>query len=189
VFHLNSIDVDASGNLLVSSRNTDAVYYVERATGKIAWKLGGTATNKDGAQIIRVTGDPETSFGRQHDARFQPGGHVSMFDDHTDLPGTARAIEYAIDLGAGTAQPVWEYRGPQDMAAMGGFRRYGGTNVVAWGLPSDLTTFSGAFTEVDDDGHDLLDVTFARGDSTYRAVKVPLGDLDLDVMRATAGRP
>src|SRR6266540_329961 len=40
-FHVNSIDVDADGNLLVSARNTHAVYKLERRTGEILWRLGG----------------------------------------------------------------------------------------------------------------------------------------------------
>jgi hypothetical protein len=190
VFHFNSIDVDAKGNLLLSARNTSAVFYVERPGGRVLWKLGGAAFSKDGAQIVRVLDDPEGSFGSQHDARFQPNGHVSMFDDHTGMRGPARGVEYDIDFAAGTARVAWSYAGPQNASALGSFRRYpGGSNVVAWGLPSDPSSFAGAFTETDDDGHDLLDVSFAEGDSTYRAFKVPLSTLDIGVMRATAGRP
>ncbi|HEX8794738.1 MAG TPA: arylsulfotransferase family protein [Polyangiaceae bacterium] len=190
VFHFNSIDVDAHGNLLLSSRNTSAVYYVERPGGRVLWKLGGAPYSKDGAQIIRVVGDPEGGFGSQHDARFQAEGHVSMFDDHTGLAGAARGIEYAIDFGAGTARVAWSYIGPGNAGALGSFRRYpDGSSVIAWGLPSDPTRFAGAFTEVDGAGHDLMDVTFQQGDSTYRAFKVPQPTLDISVLRATAGRP
>ncbi len=106
-FHCNSIDVDALGNLLVSTRNTDAVFCVDKATGKVTWKLGGTAYSKDGAQLLRVVDDPQGSFSGQHDARFQPDGKVSMFDDHTNLPGVARGVEYAIDLASSTAHVAW----------------------------------------------------------------------------------
>ena len=40
-FHINSIDVDADGHLLVSARNTWAVYKVHRRTGEVLWRLGG----------------------------------------------------------------------------------------------------------------------------------------------------
>jgi hypothetical protein len=33
--HMNSIDVDTDGNLLISARHTSAVYKVDRSTGKI----------------------------------------------------------------------------------------------------------------------------------------------------------
>jgi len=190
VFHLNSADVDASGNLLLSARNLDAVFYVERASGRILWKLGGAPYSKDGAQLMRVVGDPETSFYAQHDARFLPGGHISLFDDHSTHGGVARGVEYALDLQAGTARLVWEYRGAVTAAAMGSLRRYAdGATLVAWGLSSQPLTFSGVFTEVDAAGHDLLDVGFAEGEATYRAVKVPVSSFDLDALRATAGHP
>jgi hypothetical protein len=41
-FHCNSIDVEpATGNLLVSGRHMDSIFYIERSTGKILWKMGG----------------------------------------------------------------------------------------------------------------------------------------------------
>jgi hypothetical protein len=43
-FHCNSIDVDpANGNLLVSSRNMNSVFYIDRSTGKVVWKMGGSS--------------------------------------------------------------------------------------------------------------------------------------------------
>ena len=41
VYHCNSIDVNDSDELLISARHLDAVFLVSRATGSIAWKLGG----------------------------------------------------------------------------------------------------------------------------------------------------
>ena len=40
-FHVNSVDVDADGNLLVSARNTWAVYKLDSETGRVIWRLGG----------------------------------------------------------------------------------------------------------------------------------------------------
>ena len=40
-FHANAVDLDSDGNFLVSSRNTSTVYKIDRATGKIMWRLGG----------------------------------------------------------------------------------------------------------------------------------------------------
>ena len=40
-FHINSIDVDADGDLLVSARNTWAVYKIARRDGRVVWRLGG----------------------------------------------------------------------------------------------------------------------------------------------------
>ena len=39
--HLNSVEVDTDGNLLISARNTWTVYKVDRSTGAVLWRLGG----------------------------------------------------------------------------------------------------------------------------------------------------
>lgn len=186
VFHCNSIDVDSSGNLLVSSRHMNSVFYIDKASGKIQWKLGGTAYNKDGAAIIAVTGDREGSFQMQHDARFEANGDISVFDDHGEVAGAgvARGIEYALDHTANTATIAWEYDGTTQSAYMGSFRRYSdGENVIGWGGTPDWR----ALTEITPDGGDVLDIYFAKGNSSYRSVKVPITQLDIDVMRASVG--
>jgi hypothetical protein len=210
VFHCNSIDVDpSSGNLLVSSRFMDSIFYVEKASGKILWKMGGASFTKDDTTYVPVA-DP---FHGQHDARLLPGwapscaggaGQVSMFDDETNGPLFARAMVYDVvvgDLDAGTAgcdgglpesgapgaRVAWKHEASFSSTVAGSFRiSADGSRVIGWGTagPGDP-----AFTEVDEDGHDLLDFRFPDGDQTYRAIKVPLTAFDLSVLRNTAGLP
>lgn len=40
-YHANSIAVDRDGDLLVSMRNTSAVYKIDHQTGDVLWTLGG----------------------------------------------------------------------------------------------------------------------------------------------------
>jgi hypothetical protein len=183
VFHCNSIDVDSQGNLLMSSRHANAAFYIDRSTGTIQWKLGGTEYNKDGAAYIDVQNDPETTFSMQHDVRFQPNGDVSMFDDHGAGPGVARGVEYALDFSTNTATPVWSYLGTAQSQYEGSCRRYAdGESVVGWGY---ITTDPRAFTEVNANGDDVLDVAFGEENVSYRAVKVPVSQLDIQVLRET----
>ena len=72
-FHVNSVDVDGDGNLLVSARNTWAVYKVDRTSGQVIWRLGGKRS--DFAMGNRA------GFAWQHDARRQPDGALTLFDD------------------------------------------------------------------------------------------------------------
>ena len=44
------------------------------------------------------------------------------------------------------------------------------------------------FSEVDRNGHDLLDVYLVGDYWSYRAIKVPTTQLDLDTLRKTAGQ-
>jgi hypothetical protein len=188
-YHCNSIEVDGSGNLLLSFRHTSSLYYVDRTTGAVLWKLGGTSYNKDGATYVQVTSDPETTFNMQHDARFMPNGDVTMFDDHGADGGksseVARGVEYAIDHVANTAKVVFQYLGVGESMWTGSFRRYAdGDSLVGWGyVPGDPRIA----TEIDAAGNDVLDIT-SDGGNSYRALKVPLTQLDITVLRATAAQ-
>ena len=44
-FHINSIEPDSDGNLLISARSTWAGYLLERDTGKVLWRLGGNKSS------------------------------------------------------------------------------------------------------------------------------------------------
>jgi Arylsulfotransferase (ASST) len=72
-WHINSIDVAADGSWLVSMRNTWAIYKVNPSTGAIVWTLGGQHSD------FAVPADVAWAF--QHDARWQPDGQISMFDN------------------------------------------------------------------------------------------------------------
>ena len=45
-FHINSVDLDGDGNLLVSGRSTHTVYKLDRS-GAILWRLGGKRSDFD----------------------------------------------------------------------------------------------------------------------------------------------
>ncbi len=199
-FHCNSIDVDpTNGNLLVSARNMDAVFYLDRLSGTVLWKLGGTSYNKDGAKYVNV----EDPFYAQHDARFQTWaatcggvGQISVFDDHSTRPGPARGLVLDVTIGAAgsgacgvgvasTAFDAWSYAGAANSYDRGSFRILAdGSRIIGWGFGS---TRNLVFTEVDSQGHDLLDFFFTNGEFSYRAVKVPLSAFALSALRANAG--
>ncbi len=185
VFHCNSIDVDQDGNLLVSARHMDSVFMVSKATGAVLWKLGGATYCKDDAGYVTVEDDPQTTFYRQHDARLLPEGGLSMFDDQTSMHGPARGVVYSLDVDAGTATWVWQYDGRGSSEVMGSFRiSSDGSRVIGWGTPGGGDP---SFTEVDVNGHSLLDFVFPDGTQSYRAVKIPASAFDINLLRATAG--
>jgi hypothetical protein len=201
-FHCNSIDVDpVNGNLLVSARQMDSVFYIERTTGSVLWKMGGRDASIDDATYVPVA----SPFSGQHDARLLPGwstcagGQISLFDDETYGKDPARAVLFDVVVGAGDggceagtpgATVAWQYEGEAQSGASGSFRiSADGSRVIGWGLASEVV-----FTEVDEDGNDLLDLhsvnsAFRSPMQSYRAIKVPLTALDLSLMRASAGLP
>jgi Arylsulfotransferase (ASST) len=90
-FHINSIQQLPDGNLLVSARNSWGVYEISRSTGKIIWTPGGKDSSfKMGAG---------TQFEWQHDARLQPNGTLTLFDDAASPAeeSESRAITLRLD--------------------------------------------------------------------------------------------
>ena len=69
-FHLNSIDPEPDGDLLISARNTWAAYQLQAGTGSVIWRLGGTRSS------FRMGPGTETAW--QHDARMLPDGEVTV---------------------------------------------------------------------------------------------------------------
>jgi hypothetical protein len=199
-FHCNSIDLDPrNGNLLVSSRNMDSIFYIDRASGAVLWKMGGASYTKDGAVEIPM-GD---AFHRQHDARFQPGwsddcggmGQISLFDDETAEDQPARAVIYDITVGspsggttscpAAGATVAWQHAGARNTEFMGSFRVLNdGSRIIGWGFGGERSL---VFTEVDAAGNELLKFYFTDDSWSYRSIKVPLDALDLEVMRRVTG--
>jgi hypothetical protein len=190
VYHCNSVDADAAGNILVSARHMNALFYVRHSDGKVLWKLGGTPVNKDNATIITVKNDPFGSFVQQHDARFLPNGDISMFDNQNVQTGhPARGVEYKVDFAAHTAQPVFPFANPINdwSCCMGTFRRYpDGHSIIDWGFVQPTSGL--IFSEIDSSGRDVFDLSMASGGGSYRTAKAPPTMYDRNVLRATAGQ-
>ena len=103
-FHLNSVDVGPDGNLLISARNTWAVYKLDRKSGSVLWRLGGKRSDFAVAANLR--------FAFQHDARWLDPGTITLFDDGAGPPNVAtrsRGLRLAIDEGAKTIRLVSEF--------------------------------------------------------------------------------
>jgi hypothetical protein len=206
-FHCNSVDVDPSnGNLVVSARQANSFFYVEKASGDILWKMGGSdASLDDHTAYVPV---PSPAFNGQHDVRLQPGwstcagGQVTLYDDETYGTGSpARALVYDVALGGAagcdggirdggtpSATLKWFYAGTTAAGASGSFRiSSDGSRVIGWGIAPPAV-----FTEVDEQKNVLLELESIplSGQTvmgSYRAVKVPVTALDLNAMRASAG--
>jgi hypothetical protein len=160
-FHINSIDVDTDGNLLVSARNTQAVYKVSRHDGRVLWRLGGKRSD------FRM--GPGTHFAWQHDVRRQPDGTITLYDNGAapKLEDHSRALVLRVDEQAKTARLVREYAHPAHLlsTSQGDAQLLpDGHLFVGWGSEPYFTEFSG-------DGKVLFDARFPEGADSYRAYR------------------
>jgi hypothetical protein len=156
--HLNSIAVDHDQNLLVSSRNTHTIYKLDRATGAIVWRLGGKRSD------FSFAGDSD--FAWQHDARRQPDGTITMFDNGDRL---SRAIALDVDEVHRRATLRRAYRHPSNLHAdsQGNVQALPGGNIlVGWGAQPYVSEFAPS-------GELLFDAMLARHYVSYRAYRVP----------------
>ena len=158
--HVNAIELDTDGNLIVSARNTSAIYKVDRSTGEIRWRLGGKRSDfKMG---------PGATFALQHDPRRHPDGTLSVFDDGA-APSTSRAIFLDVDEVAMTANLVRAYPHPHGKLAMsqGNMEVLPNGNVfVGWGSTGYASEFSS-------DGQLLFDADFSGSIQSYRCFRYP----------------
>jgi hypothetical protein len=163
-FHLNSIDPEPNGNVLISGRSTWAAYQLRRGTGDILWRLGGAKSS------FALASGAETAW--QHDARMQADGSVTIFDNGSNprVHYQSRGVRLAIDQASHTARLIRSYPHPGAPLladSQGNVQTLAGEDVViGWGaIPS--------VSEVAKDGGLLFDAHLPPGSSSYRAFRFP----------------
>ena len=171
-FHGNSIEPPrgAGNTIVVSARNTSAIYGIDRATGDLRWILGGKQD-----QFGLVERHPAWQFCAQHDARRLPDGDLSVFDNGGTSLGEgcprhrARVLRFRLDTGSKTVRLARSI--PSDdfsddgaglhPSAVGSARWRKGDVLVNWGN-------SGRISEISRAGR--LRSTLQLAHWTYRAV-------------------
>jgi hypothetical protein len=164
-FHINAIEIDRDGNLLVSARNTSALYKVARRSGKVLWRLGGKRSD--------FSMGKGTRFGFQHDARLHEGGRTISLFDNGPRPGERRPESRAIVLSVDqrrrqvTLKRELRHRRPLFAFATGSNQLLPNANrLVTWGI-------TGWFTEYDTDGHACFDAHLPTRGQNYRVLRFP----------------
>jgi hypothetical protein len=163
--HMNAIEFDADGNLLISSRHMDEITKIDKKTGAIIWRWGGKNNQ------FTFEGDT-LSFSHQHSIRRTDAGTYIMFDNGTIRSGHApfsRAVEYRLDQKNKIATGIWEYRHTPDVrsASMGSVQRLkNGNTFIGWG-----TSTSVSITEVDSNKNTHFEMILPDNNYSYRAYK------------------
>jgi hypothetical protein len=163
-FHANSVGLDRDGNLVISARNTWAVYKVNHHTGAVMWTLGGKlSTFKFGAGA---------SFAFQHDVRVRASGDqvLSMFDDGAGPPyvhSQSRALKLRLNLRQKTATVAGQrLHTPPLLASYEGDDQQlaDADDFVGWGQQP-------YFSEFNPQGKLVFDARFVGSNITYRAYR------------------
>ena len=164
-YHLNSIEPVGNDRILISARDTCAVYEVRRSSGKVLWTLGGKASS------FRL--GPGARFWFQHDARPLPGNRVSLFDDEGGPPNKgpySRGLILALDLRSRTARVVKQYHRPGDRSpanSEGSMQTLpGGGAFLGYGSNPFFSAFSPS-------GQMVFDARLPQDDGSYRSFTFP----------------
>jgi hypothetical protein len=164
--HVNSIQPNPTNPnlLLFSARNTWTLYEVNMHSGAILWQLGGDHSNfKHG---------PGTFFFWQHDAGWQPGGLISVFDNGASPPEEKQSRGLVLDpnLATHTVTLVHAYTNPTKtlLASSQG-------DILNMGNGDWLMGYGGLpnFTEYNSTGAVLYDATLGVDVQDFRTYLSP----------------
>jgi Arylsulfotransferase (ASST) len=162
-FHINSIGTELDGDLLIDSRNTWAAYDVDPKTGQVRWELGGKHSS------FKLGTGAATAW--QHDARQQPDGAITFFDNGA-FPAVhpqSRAIELALDPASMKATLVrsYEHQNPLVSGSQGNVQALAnGDWMVGWGQ-------AGYLSEVSSAGQVLFNAHLPPDWESYRTFALP----------------
>jgi Arylsulfotransferase (ASST) len=162
-FHINSIDPQPDGRLLISARSTWATYELEGGSGRILWRLGGTRSS------FKMGPGTETAW--QHDGRMLPNGEVTLFDDGSNPPvhRQSRGVRIAIDPSTHEAHLTASYTHPAPLLSVsqGNMQTLPEGNVVLdYGSIPELAEYA-------PDGSLLFDAHLALDMDNYRGLRFP----------------
>ena len=163
-FHLNSIDLEPDGNVLISARSTWTAYQLEGGSGKILWRLGGLKSS--------FAMGPGTKTAWQHDGRVLPDGEITLFDDGSNPPvhAQSRGLRIRLDLKNHTATLTKSYTHPGApllSASQGNMQTLpNGNVVVGYGGVPQISEFSA-------NGALLFDANLPYTEAFYRGFRFP----------------
>jgi hypothetical protein len=183
-FHVNAVEEDTDGNLIISSRNTCALYKLDRETGAIIWQLGGKGNDFKMGRGTR--------FCFQHDVRRAGPGRISLFDNSAGPPvlrRQSRGLVLGVDEAKKTVRLVHQYEHPGGISApnQGSVRvQPNGDVFVGWGAAP-------VFSEFSPGGRLLFDGRLTKGKGNYRAIRerwtgTPATKPAVTARRSRAGR-
>jgi hypothetical protein len=160
-FHINSIDREREGSLLISARNTWAAYDLNGRSGQIIWRLGGRRSS--------FALGPGTGTAWQHDPRQLADGSISIFDNGASptVHSQSRGIVLSLNAQHRTATLVSQFKHTSPLLAesQGNMQALAnGDWFIGWGQVPDFSEFSAS-------GQLLFDAHFPAHTQSYRGFR------------------
>jgi hypothetical protein len=158
-FHINTVEPRQAGGLLISARNTSALYFLEPTTGQITLQIGGKHGN------VHLASGASTAY--QHDAQELPNGNLSVFDNGgvPMVHSQSRAIVVALKSNTLTLVAQYEHDKPLKAGSQGDVQMLeNGDFFVGWGqVPY--------YSEYTPSGKTVFDARLPQGTESYRAYR------------------
>ena len=160
-FHVNSIADAPGGRILISGRNTSALYLIDR-DGHIVWRLGGKKSDFGPPAAVK--------FRFQHNARLHGNGTLSLFDNGAipKVEPYTRPLVLGLDETNHTATIAKTFVHPTKISSPyeGNLQLLAdGGALVGWGGVPKVTEFT-------PDGKIRFELKLPYGD-TYRGYRLP----------------
>ncbi len=163
--HLNAFTIDgdpATGDLIVSARNLNQIFRIERASGEVVWSVGegGSAPLAGGESLYAPHGVSLTDDG------------TLLFVDNGDPEArpTTRVVEVALAPDSSSAEIVWQWDPGAFHPILGDAdRQPGGTTLVVLGT---VSTDDSHVYELEADGTIAWDVVIPGEWAPNRAIRV-----------------
>ena len=160
-FHMNSVDLQSNGSLLLSARNTWTLYEINGQSGQVQARAGGKHST------IKMGSGTLTAY--QHDATVLSDGLISVFDNGgvPNVHPQSRGIVVALNQQTGTETLIAEYEHPGALKAgsQGNVQALAdGGFFLGWGAEPWFSEFSSS-------GQLLFDARMPKDDESYRAYR------------------
>ncbi len=167
--HINSVDPGNEGDVLLSSRGTWTLYDVDLHSGAIRWRLGGSHSS------FKLGAGTHTYW--QHDAEFQPGGLISVFDNGSDPPEEkqSRGLLLVPNTSTHTVSLARAFTNPHYTLLATSQGNLLNLSTPASSSGNWLMGYGGLpnFTEYSSSGHVLLDGTLGKNVQDFRTYLSP----------------
>ncbi|MDX1627330.1 MAG: arylsulfotransferase family protein, partial [Fulvivirga sp.] len=101
--HANALSYDTDGNFLISFRNFNQIWKINKSSGEIMWKLGEGGDFDLPDSLL---------FYQQHAVHINPLGEIMIFDNgHKEKRPTSRALSF--DIESNTLKSAWYVELPE----------------------------------------------------------------------------